>query len=335
VADEKGGSGSVGRNVVLGESSPECVLAAVSLVRRIPGGADLFFGTREKLPAALAIPAHKNRERPYRLHVVGPDLPPGSHDATLAAFHADPAVSLHWYDANVWTPAGGAEINALCTKNGSWFNDTRTHHPFPAVDAASEPLNLAPDPFALVLRAMAEQTLSAADDEAFGRAWRDALDFLSTAPLELVDSVRPLIHGMPLEIGVIDRGEGEALRAELAGLVANSRLMRVPVRETELGQAVLLVLPGSGRIPPAAIAREALNACPEAGLAFVAFDRGDRVYLQARHRGAEPPLDVRATFERLLELPFAQRDRLRRGSASVLLVDPPKNALEQLVSRLL
>ncbi len=323
------------RNVVLGESSPGAILAAVSLVRRIPGGADLMFANRDDLPRALQSPAHRNRQQPYRLHVVGPDISPTLHDETLAAFAEDPFHSLHWYDANIWTPDATIELDAL-TARGSWFNVARTHHPFPAIDAAARPLQLLDDPFAKKLLALAEGGLSESEDSDWGKAWRDSLEALSGGGLGIIDSVKPLLHGMPAELGVLDRGEGEALRSEVDDLLKNSRMIQIPVGEGDglSGKAALLVLPDARHQPATAMAEAALAVC-DCGFALVGYDRGDHAILVGRRRGAEAPVDVRPAFERLLRLPFVRRDRLMRGYAVVRFLDPPKDALERVVAGLL
>ena len=322
-------------NVVLGEASPGAVLAAISLARRIPGGAALMFATRDDLAAALRMPAHRERARPYRLHVVGPDLIPEHRDEILAAFRDDPKHSLHWYDANIWTPADTIELDQA-TSHGSWFNVARTHHPFPAIEAAARSLGMLDDPFSAKLVELAEERLSAKEEAEWGRPWRDTLESLTGSPLALIETVRPLLHGMPAEMGTLDRGEGDALRSEIDGLLHNSRLMQIPVGEGDglSGKAVLLVLPEPRHQPatPIAIAAMAATGC---NLALILYDRGDRAMLVGRRHGASPPLDVRPAFERLLRLPFAHRDRLLRGYAQVRLVDPPKDALERLVAGLL
>jgi hypothetical protein len=304
------------------------VLAAVALARRIPGGSSLAFATREGISAALSTPAHKNRPKPYRLHVVGPDLAPQSREATLAALRADPHRSLHWYDANVWTPEDALELEGMAR---SWFNVARTHHPFPAVEAAAAPLTLDPDPFGDTLLAMAESRLPPQEENDWGRIWRDALEALSGSPLALPSSVTPLVRGIPAGISPLDRGEADALRTELTGLLAHSRTLQVPSRE---GKVVLLVLPEPRRQPATALALAAMDGSG-CDYALVLYDRGDQALLIGRRHGADPPADVRPAFERLLTLSFVSRDRLARGSASVRLADPPRDALERLVAGLL
>ncbi|HVO30571.1 MAG TPA: hypothetical protein VMV18_07540 [bacterium] len=318
-------------NVVLGETTPDAVLAAISLARRIPGGAPVMFAPRDGIKAALTTPAHLQRPRPYRLHVVGHDLARETREETIAALENDPRHSLHWYDANVWTPEDRAVVETL-TSHGSWFNVPKTHHPFPAIDAAAAPLALEPDPFTETLLAMAEARLAPADEEAWGLAWRDTLEVLADHPLSVPATVKPLLHGMPAELAPLDRAEGEALRAEIDHLFGGASLVKVPAGS--LGTAVLLVLPSSRHQPAVPMAQAAMKrtGCE---VALVLYDRSHHAVLVGARHGAEPPVDLRPAFEKLLLLPFVRRDRLLRGFAQVALVETPKDGLERLVAGLL
>lgn len=322
-------------NVVLGESSSDGVLASIALARRLPGGASLLFAPRAGLAAALTIPAHRERKQPYRLHVVGPDLAPETRAPTLATLRADPKRSLHWYDANLWTAEDAGEIRGLTeAAGGTWFNVPETHHAFPAIDAAAERMSLAADPFAETLRALAERRLPDADEAEWGRAWRDTLETLGDHPLAIPGSVKPLLHGMPAELAPLDRGEGEALRAEIDHLFGATNILKVPCRGVGGECAALLVLPSSKHQPAVPMALEAI-AKTGCDLAVVLFDRTHHAVLVGRRHGAEPPVEVRAPFDRMLSLPFVRRDRLLPGFGQVALVDPPRDALERLVAALL
>jgi hypothetical protein len=315
------------RNVVLAESSRGAVLAAISLVRRLPGGGDLFFAVRNALAEALSMPAHRSRATPYRLIVVGPDLPPGAREV-VNAFDNDRASEIWWLDANDWS---GPEEEAVRRLAGPrWRNRPVTHHPFPAVEAAKEPLALGDDPFTGKLHALAEGTLPEADEKEWGAIWRDAIDALSGRPLELIDSVQPLVHGLPGGLGVLDRGGAEALRSEVDELVGQSRLFQFPAGGA---RAVLLVMPSPGKVPACTLAQKALEVS-DADVALSLFDRGGIAILEGRRHGASPPTDVRALATRLLALPFVRRDRMSVGEAVVRLEDPPKDALERLVAAL-
>lgn len=303
------------------------MLAAVSLARRIPGGAELAFSRREHLDGALATPAHKARPRPYRLIVVGPDLAPEWREPMTAAFAADPAEQVWWLDANEWTEEGARALSAVVRGGGAWVNRPVTHHPFPAVDSAASALALGDDPFSATLRAIAEGSLHP--------EWQDALDTLAGRPHELPESVKPLLHGMVQELGVVDRGEGEAARAEIDTLIAGSRPMRVPIQgegDTRL-QAVLLVLPDTGSSPVFPLAAAAIAAAGT-DAAVVLFDRGDFALLVGRRHGAQPPTSVARAMESVTRLEWARRDRLAPGFGVIRMVGAPKDALERLVAGL-
>lgn len=314
-------------NVILAESSRDAVLAAVSLARRIPGGAELAFSQREHLDGALTTPAHAARRQPYRLIVVGPDLAPEWREPMIAAFAADRAEQIWWLDANEWTEEGARAVGGLVRGGGEWINRPRTHHPFPAVDAASSALALGDDPFSATLQSIAEGSAH--------REWQDALDMLAGRPHELPESVKPLLHGMIQEIGVVDRGEGEAARAEIDTMLAGSRFMRVPLQgsgDTTL-QGVLLVLPDAGSLPVIPLAAAAIAvAGVDAGV--ILFDRGDFALLVGRRHGSEPPTSVSPAMEAVTRLGWARRDRLAPGFGVIRMVGRPKDALERLVAGL-
>lgn len=303
------------------------MLAAVSLARRIPGGAELAFSQREHLDGALATPAHQARQAPYRLLVVGPDLAPAWREPMTAAFAADPAEQVWWLDANEWTEEGARAVRGLVRGGGEWVNRPVTHHPFPAIDAAAAGLKLGDDAFSATLQAIAEGSAH--------REWEDALDTLAGSPHELPESVKPLLHGMVQEIGVVDRGEGEAARAEIDALIAGSRPMRVPLQgegDTKL-QGVLLVLPDAGSTPVFPLAAAAIAAAGT-DAAVVLFDRGDFALLVGRRHGEKPPTSVAPALEAVTRLEWARRDRLAPGFGVVRMVGAPKDALERLVAGL-
>lgn len=314
------------RNVVVAESEPACVLAAVSLARRL-GGADLVFVRREHPGLLFEMPAHKNRTRPYRLFVLGLDrLSP--EDA--AKLDADAATSVHWLDANELTPEAGAAIAARCRGGGTWTNAPKTHHPFPAIEAAASALALTADPFSDTLLAMAEERLSPEDEAAFGAPWRDALAAMSSRPLELISAVKPLVHGMPREIGEYEVIEGAGLRGEINSLVDGSTLIRLPLG---IGPTVLLVQPAPERLHTGSLADTAI-ARTRADVAICLFDVGDIAYLRTRRQGAEPPVSVKTAVERARRIPWVSVERLMPGSALLRFKDAPKEAARAFVAAL-
>lgn len=315
------------RHVVVAESEPGCVLAAVSLARRLPRGADLVFVRRDDVGLLSRMPAHRNRPRDYRLLVVGLDrLSVGD----AQALRADPAVRIDWLDANEWTEDGASEVRELCRGGGAWFHAPRTHHPFPALEAAAGPLELAEDPFSATLLALAEERLPAEEEAAFGRVWRDALAALAARPLELISGVKPLVHGMPLEIGDYEATEAAGLRGEIDGLTGGSTILRVPVAGAA---GVLLVSPAPGRIHEPSLAAAAL-ARTGADVALSLFDSGNVALLFGRHRGGDPPVDVRPAVQRAMVLGWVRLDRLQAGSATLRFQDPPRDAARALVAAL-
>lgn len=314
------------RNVVVAESEPVCVLAAVSLARRL-GGADFAFVRREDPGLLFEMPAHANRTRPYRLFVLGLDRLEPEHAAKL---DADGATSVHWLDANELTEEGSAAIAARCRGGGEWFHAPRTHHPFPAIDAAAASLGLSADPFSETLLAIAEDRLSPEDESTFGKKWRDALAALSARPLELISAVKPLVHGMPREIGEYELIEGGGLRGEIDTLVDGSTLIRLPLA---IGPTVLLMQPAPERLHTGTLADTAL-ARTRADIAVCLYDVGDIAVLQGRRQGADPPVSVTSAVERARRIPWVQVDRLRPGTARLRFQNPPKEAARAFVAAL-
>src|SRR5439155_9091486 len=104
---------------------------------------------------------------------------------------------------------------------------------------------------------LAGRRLPPADEKEWGGPWRDALDVLADKPLELMESVRPLLHGMAEGLAVLDRGGGEAMRVEVDRLVAESNLIRLAA----VGgiAAVLLILPRPGTVSATALAETAMT----------------------------------------------------------------------------
>jgi hypothetical protein len=314
------------RNVVVAESEPACVLAAISLARRL-GGADLVFVRREHPGLLFEMPAHKNRTRPYRLFVLGLDaLTP----ADAAKLDADAATRVDWLDANELSEEAGAGIAARCRGGGAWFHAPKTHHPFPAIDAAAGALGLSADPFSDTLLAIAEERLSPEDEAAFGMPWRDALAAMSSRPLELISAVKPLVHGMPRELGEYELIEGSGLRSEINSLVDGSTLIRLPLA---IGPTVLLVQPAPERLHTGTLADTAL-ARTRADVAICLFDVGDIAFLRTRRQGAEPPVSVTSAVERARRIPWVAVERLQPGSALLRFKDAPKEAARAFVAAL-
>lgn len=315
------------RNVIVAESEPESVLAAVSLARRLAGGADLVFLRRDETRLLFTMPSHKNRAQPYRLLFVGLDGLPASDAALLAK---DPAVSVHWLDANEHDDAGAAAVRALVRGGGTWHNVPRSHHAFDAIDAAAGDLGLADDAFAAKLRALAESRLPSEEDEAWGRDWRNALAALASRPLELISGVKPLVHGMPREIGDYEQIEGAALAGEIAALMDGSTLIKLPLR---IGQTVLLIAPGPHGVHAGALADEAMRRTG-AEVALSMFDHGSFALVRGRRRGADAPVSVTTVAELVRELPWIRPERRQPGSVLLRFVMPPKDAAQALVAAL-
>ncbi len=313
-------------NVVLAESSRDAVLAAVSLARRLPGGAELAFATRERLDAALKTPRHRDRKEPYRMIVLGPDLARDRHEEIARTLRDDPAERIDWIDANEWEGPGD-----LTRGGGVWVNRPVTHHPFAAIDAAAAALSLADDPFTADLIRIAE-----GDSGELSRVWRDALDVLADRPLELPASVKPLLHGILAEIAPADRLEGDAMGADIDDMVEKSRLTLLAGKETgpeARKKTVLLVLPVAGRVPLGRLAEAAL-AKSGAEIALILFDRSDLAVISGKRHGASPPADVKPAMNALLALPFVKRDRLCPGTAVLRLEAAPSDAMHRLVAAL-
>ena len=312
------------RNVIVAESEPAVVLAAVSLARRL-GGAQLVFVRRNHPGLLFEMPAHREREKPYRLYVVGLD---GVIDA--AKLDADPATRVDWLEANELSDDAGKAIEARCRGGGQWFHAPKTHHPFPAIDAAAGTLGLSADPFSETLLAIAEERLSADDEKAFGKPWRDALAALSARPLELISGVKPLVSGMPREIGEYEAMEGAGLRGEIDALVDNSTLIRLPLA---IGPTVLLMQPAPDRLHTATLADTAMSRT-RADIAVCLFDQGDIAVIQGRRRGAEPPVSVKGALERARRIPWVRVDREQPGGAWLSFQNAPKEAARAFVAAL-
>lgn len=321
-------SGQALHHVVLAEASRDVVPAAVSLARRLPAGADLVFADRGDPAAPLDAPAHAARPRPYRLLVVGLDLPPATAAGTAERFRRDPAEETWWIDANDWAPPEEAAIRALC--GDRWIHVPDTHHPFSAVEAAATRLGLPPDPMGEKLRALVERRLDAGEEARWGRAWRDALDAAEGGPLELQQVVRPLREGFVEEVGVLDRAEGEALRLQVDDWMAHSRVITVPAAGASVA---LVILPREGSAPRGLLT-EAVLEKTGAELALFLYDRAEVAHVEGARHGAARPTDVRPAVERMLSLPWARRDRLRPGSATLRLEGAPPDAMERLVAAL-
>lgn len=320
------------RNVIVAESEPVCVLAAVSLARRMGSSgsasfADFVFVRREDLGLLFKMPAHKNRTLPYRLIVLGLDPLTPEHAAKL---DADAAASVHWLEANELTDDAGKAIAERCRGGGSWVHAPATHHPFAAIDGAAARLALVADPFSDTLLAMAEERLSPEDESAFGKPWRDALAALCSRPLELISAVKPLVHGMPREIPEYETIEGSGLRSEIDSLVDGSTLIRLPLA---IGPTVLLVQPAPDRLHSGTLADTAL-ARTRADIAVCLFDVGDLALLHGRRRGAEPPVSVKSAVDRARRIPWVSVERLQPGSALLRFKDPPKEAARAFVAAL-
>src|SRR5205814_8869342 len=138
------------------------------------------------------------------------------------------------------------------------------------------------DPFGKRLLALSERRLPPAEEKEWGAPWRDALDVLAEKPLELPESVRPLLHGVVEGLAVLDRGGGEAMRIEVDRLVAESNLTRIAA--TGGLAAVLLILPRPGTVSATALAETAMTRSGTE-LALVLYDRGDRAILVAARHG--------------------------------------------------
>lgn len=320
------------RNVIVAESEPVCVLAAVSLARRLDSptgatGSDFVFVRRDDPGLLFRMPAHTNRTLPYRLLVLG--LDPFAPELA-AKLDADPAASVHWLEANELTADAGGSLAARCRGGGSWIHAPRTHHPFPAIEAAASVLSLAGDPFSDTLLAMAEERLAPEDESAFGKTWRDALAALAARPLELISAVKPLVHGMPREIPEYESVEGAGLRSEIDSLIDGSTLIRLPLA---IGPTVLLVQPAPDRLHTGTLADTAL-ARTKADIAVCLFDTGDLALLHGRRRGAEPPVSVTSAVERARRIPWVAVERLQPGSALLRFKNPPKEAARAFVAAL-
>lgn len=320
------------RNVIVAESEPACVLAAVSLARRLgssgsASAADFVFVRRDDPGLLFKMPAHKNRTLPYRLLVLGLDPLTPEHSAKL---DADPATSVYWLESNELTDEAGAAIAARCRGGGTWIHAPKTHHPFAAIDAAAAPLALVADPFSDTLLAMAEQRLAADDESAFGTPWRDALAALCSRPLELISAVKPLVHGMPREIPQYETVEGAGLRSEIDSLIDGSTLIRLPLA---IGPTVLLVQPAPNRLHTGTLADAAL-ARTRADIAVCLFDVGDFALLHGRRRGAEAPVSVKAAVDRARRIPWVAVEREQPGSALLRFKNAPKEAARAFVAAL-
>ncbi len=316
--------------VILADSSPESVAAGVSLARRLPATTSLAFAPRDRLHAALEAPAHARRDRPYRLIVVGADLPVASRLATVPALARDPASTVDWIDANLWSDTDAVLVRRVC-RGGAWFNDPSEPSPFRALGSAAGSLGLRDDPFSEALQKIARCEVGA-DRRLL--AWRDALEGLRAHPLELPASVAPLVAGDLEGMLVPDRLEAEALRHRIDELAAGTSWVRFPVLSPTGGRktAVLVVLPSAGAIPAESFAHEAIDRAG-ADLAVVLADRGNVARIVGRRRpgGAE---EVAFTETLLRRLPWVVRDRLRRDLAGFLWVDPPTDAITRFVAAL-
>lgn len=311
------------RPVVVAESEPGSVLAAVSLARRI-GGADFVFVKHEHPGLLFEMPAHKNRERPYRLVILG------LATFDFAKLDVDPALRVDWLESNELTAESQAFLAGRCRGGGALFHAPASHHPFPAIDAAAGALGLAVDPFSDTLLAIAEERLSADDEKSFGKPWRDAIAALSSRPLELISAVKPLVHGMPREIGEYEVIEGAGLRSEIDALVDGSTLIRLPLA---IGPTVLLMQPSPDRLHTATLADTALGRT-KADIAVCLFDQGDLAVIQGRRRGAEPPISVKGALERARRIPWVKVDREQPGTAWLRFQNAPKEAARAFVAAL-